>query len=145
MNNEKEESERKRNLNRWLAFRRWALKNAKSFQIDGGNVIAAVDREIETATKQVKCFEELNDSDFAAIQYAFELPHDLIAVRAILGWSQPLLGAQVGLTRQQISRYENSNYSDIALSKAILIAQVMQPELADRKLFQKSKQLAQRI
>lgn len=135
MNNNQEERERKRKLSAWLTFKRRTSQITANFQIDGSKIISAVDQEIETATKQVQSLDEIDDSDFSTLQYASQLPGALIEARAYLRWSQKELGAEVGLKKEHISRYENSHYCDIGLSKALRIAEVLQTALAERKAF----------
>jgi hypothetical protein len=133
VNSEQEENERHQNLNRWLVFKRKTSQIAITCGIDVTQVATVIDQEIETASKRKAILDELTETDFAAIKHACDLPAALIHARLSLHWSQPMIGEQVGLKRQEISRYESSNYSNIGLAKAILIAQAFHAALIERK------------
>ncbi|ALY07537.1 XRE family transcriptional regulator [Nodularia phage vB_NspS-kac65v162] len=53
------------------------------------------------------------------------LPKHLIDLRHQLGWSQQVLADQLGLHRQQIARWERTQYQTISLAKLVKVQEVL--------------------
>lgn len=89
--------------------------------------------QIETLAAEVKAYERWRKKkpDFRKLGLLDALPELLIQARLSKGLSHEKLGELTGLKKQQIQRYEQTNYASASLTRLVAIARALencQPE-----------------
>lgn len=76
---------------------------------------------------QVAEYEQLKTGRFkaAALEIVEAVPSNLIRARIALGWTQKDLAEKLGITEQQIQKYEATDYESASFKKVVEIAAVL--------------------
>ena len=127
-----------RHLSKLIALKRGIARMARNFELDGSDIIELLEKQIAAISAEIDRYEELparcgfDSNDFESLSKA---PSNLIQARISLCWSQTEFAKRVGLTPQQVYKYEKCNYAPIRLSKVLEIADVLKKELETRESF----------
>ena len=84
--------------------------------------------QLETLEAELKEYERLRRKkpNWRALSVLDKLPEMLIQARLSKGLSHEQLGALTGLKKQQIQRYEQTNYASASLSRLVEIAHALE-------------------
>lgn len=97
-------------------------------------LIGTIDAAIPVAQEKLKEFEELaRSNNDLGLHDVPALPQRLIAGRLRLGWSQAELARRIGVSRQNVTKYEATIYAGVAFSRMCQIAALLQESLEDDK------------
>ena len=96
--------------------------------------------QIETFNKELKEYEFLIEKKPSIIISSINhLPEALIKVRLIKGISHSSLARMTGLKKQQIQRYESTNYEGANFGRLMHIANAMEAVMEDTKVVVKQE------
>ncbi len=84
--------------------------------------------QIETLTAEVKAYERLRKKkpSLRELGILYKLPELLIQARLSKGLSHEKLGELTGLKKQQIQRYEQTDYASASLTRLVEIAHALE-------------------
>lgn len=132
LKSDKEYAKIRSKLASWRQLRKRVNGLGRSFSISTDKVEDFIEEEILQVAQELQQFESFcfrdpdgPDGPFALLEKLRFISTALICARTSLGWTQAELAAATNLKRQQISRYENSNYQKITLPTLLLIARTL--------------------
>ncbi|MFN8656590.1 MAG: hypothetical protein U0105_09645 [Candidatus Obscuribacterales bacterium] len=137
-------------INKWHAIKRNVANITASHGVDASELLATIDHKIETLQEELALYETLRPlgqyrgydgseestpdiGPFAVLAAAEYLPACLTEGRLILGWTQPVLGARVGLTKAQVCEKERGMYAKTNFSTVLLVARALSDEYQSRR------------
>lgn len=93
-------------------------------------LIETIDLLIPVADDKIKQYKELARSkDDLRLDELFNFSERLIAGRLRLGWSQAQLAQRMGVTRQNLTKYEATFYKGVTFGRMSQIAKILHEAL----------------